>query len=101
MYFALHNVNVGFVARGAEGVEVVVVIVILPADLATGGREVELKSVIAALARFGSTIGESAWRASVRILERCEVTRSCCLGYWMEDGRVTYSQSTLLNLTSQ
>lgn len=70
MYFALHNINVGFIAGGAERVVIVVAVVVVPADLATEVfGEIELKSIVGALARFGKTVGGSALRTSDEVLE--------------------------------
>ena len=62
MHFALHNVNVGFVARAAQGVVVVVAVVVFRADdTAEVLGEVELETVVGAFAGFGEAEGGAAW----------------------------------------
>ena len=71
VHFALHNVNVGFVAGAAQGVVVVVVIVVFRADdTAEVLGEVELETVVGALAGFGEAEGGAAGRVSRVFFER-------------------------------
>lgn len=66
VYSALHNVNVGVVPGGAEGVVVVVAVVILRAEFATDVfGEVELEAVVGALTGFGKAIGGAACRVLI------------------------------------
>lgn len=91
VYSALHNVNVGVVPGGAEGVVVVVAVVILRAEFATDVfGEVKLEAVVGALTGFGKAIGGAACRVLIGFFEGYEFKR--CRQFGVSDELLTLCQ---------
>lgn len=61
VHFTLYNVDISFVARTAEGVVIIVAVVVLWADFAAKVfREVELEAIVRALAGLGEAVRRAA-----------------------------------------
>ena len=68
MHAALHDVDAAFIAGGAEGVVVVVPVIVLRADFVIDVLgQVELEGVVGALAWFGETEGGASVRDLVGV----------------------------------